>query len=154
MSAEIKRNPAPVPGPVGGEGASGAVAGSSSDVEVVPRAGRRKYTQTYKQRILLEADACLASGEVGALLRREGLYHATLSKWRKQRAEGRLDSAARPGRKPALKGAETDEVLSLRRELARIKRKLHQAEQIIAIQKKVSELLKIALPETPFDDEP
>ena len=111
------------------------------DVEVAPRAQRRQYTAEYKQRILDEADHCTVPGEIGALLRREGLYSSLLSKWRQQRdaaVKSALDQ--KRGRKPAdpLNG----EVNRLRQENARLKRDLERAEKVIEVQGKVSELLR------------
>lgn len=99
----------------------------------------RRYSQAYKARILAEAERC-AKGELGALLRREGLYHSTLSDWRKQRAAGRWDGSAK-ARKVAAQ-AEAKELARLQRENARLKKELEQAEAIIAVQKKVARLLE------------
>ena len=70
--------------------------------EVVPRAERRRFSAEYKQRILEEADGCTQRGQIGALLRREGLYSSHLSKWRRQRSLGQLEglSPKKRGRKP------------------------------------------------------
>jgi transposase-like protein len=119
------------------------------DVEVPPRARRRQFTVAYKQRILEEAERCTETGEIGALLRREGLYSSTLSKWRQQRDEA-VKSALdqKPGRKPAdpLSG----EVNRLRRENARLKQNLERAEKVIEVQGKVSALLReLSLGSTP-----
>ena len=111
------------------------------DVEVPPRAQRRQFTAAYKQRILEEADRCTGAGEIGALLRREGLYSSHLSKWRQQRDEAvRSALDQKPGRKPAnpLNG----EVNRLRRENARLKQNLERAEKVIEVQGKVSALLR------------
>jgi len=101
--------------------------------------GARRYSQAYKARILAEADRC-AKGELGALLRREGLYHSTLSAWRKQRAAGRWDGSAKARQEAGR--AEAKELARLRRENARLKKELEQAEAIIAVQKKVARLLE------------
>jgi transposase len=101
--------------------------------------GARRYSQAYKQRILAEADRS-ANGELGALLRREGLYHSTLSKWREQQAAGRLDGSAQ-ARKAAAR-VEAKAMAQLQRENARLKKELAQAEAIIAVQKKVAALLE------------
>ncbi len=104
------------------------------DPEVAPRAKRRQFSSEYKQSILAEADGCTQRGQIGALLRREGLYSSHLDKWRQQRAQGTLaDSTARPrGRKPTPEAAE---LARLRRENERLQRKLQRAETIIAFQK-------------------
>ncbi len=115
-------------------------------------AKRRQFTAEYKLRLLQEADACRAPGEVGALLRREGLYSSHLSSWREQRRQGALAalSDVKRGRKATPK--EAKEVERLRRDVARLQRRLDQAERIIEIQKKVSEILGIPL-RTPTQEE-
>jgi transposase-like protein len=78
------------------------------DPEVVPKAERRRFTAEYKLRILAEADACTQRGEIGALLRREGLYRSHLDKWREQRRAGALQALApqKRGPKPDPQAAE------------------------------------------------
>ncbi len=119
------------------------------DPEGVVKAERRHFTAEYKQRILQEADACTHRGEVGALLRREGLYSSHLSIWRRQRVQGQLQ-----GLRPAKRGRKADpqaaENARLQRETVRLKAQLERAELIIAVQKKVSQLL--GLPEIPSDE--
>jgi transposase-like protein len=119
------------------------------DVEVPRRAQRRQFTAAYKQRILDEVDRCTEAGEIGALLRREGLYSSHLSKWRQQRDEAvRSALGQKRGRKPVdpLNG----EVNRLRRENARLKQNLARAEKVIEVQGKVSELLRdLSLGSTP-----
>jgi len=108
------------------------------DPEVVAMPRRRQYSREYKRRILAEAEQC-QHGEVGALLRREGLYYATLSKWRQQQADGKLN-----GRRDKEKEAEKEqgqEVKRLQRENARLAAQLAKAEAIIEVQKKLSVLL-------------
>jgi transposase-like protein len=110
-------------------------------VEVPPRSQRRQFTAAYKQRILEEAERCTGSGELGALLRREGLYSSHLSKWRRQRdtaVEAALNQ--KRGRKPA--DPMSVEVNRLRRENARLQQDLARAEKVIEVQGKVSELLR------------
>ncbi len=104
----------------------------------VQRPKRRQFSPSYKLRILKEADQCHSSAERGALLRREGLYSSNLKTWRRQLERGELDGA-KPGRKP--KTDAEKEVIQLRRENERLKRKLEQAETIISVQKKLSQLL-------------
>jgi transposase-like protein len=99
---------------------------------------RRKYSQAYKQRILTEADNC-QQGEVGALLRREGLYHSTLSKWRQQAVEGKLDG--RRAQAKAVQSEQARELKRLQQENARLRARLEKAEAIIEVQKKLSKLL-------------
>ena len=119
------------------------------DPEVVVKAQRRRFTAEYKQRILQEADACTHLGEVGALLRREGLYSSHLSTWGRQRARGELQ-----GLMPAKRGRQANpqaaENVRLQRETERLKAQLTRAELIIEVQKKVSQLL--GLPELPRNE--
>jgi transposase-like protein len=104
--------------------------------EVVERARRRQFSASYKLRILEEADACTIPGQLGALLRREGLYSSHLTEWRRHRAEGTLAALAprRRGR-PAMSTGET-ELARLRAENERLAHRLEAAEAIIEIQKK------------------
>jgi len=108
---------------------------------VVARARRRSFPAAYKRRLLQEVDRCTQSGQIGALLRREGLYSSHLSKWRQQREQGDLDARKR-GPSPADPAAQ--EVERLRRENDRLRKRLEQAETIIEVQKKLSNLLGIA----------
>lgn len=114
------------------------------DPEVSAKATRRRFSAKYKMRILQEADACTpGTGELGALLRREGLYASNLYTWRRQRDEGAL-TGLRPkkrGRKPVTPNPLAAKVAKLERDNARLQQRLSQAETIIAVQKKVSELL-------------
>jgi transposase-like protein len=114
------------------------------DPEVVPKAKRRKFSAEYKVRILEEADRCTERGEIGALLRREGLYSSHLSTWRRQRDQGIL-SGLRP-KKRGRKGKEEleKELAKLRRENKRLQARLEEAEMIIDVQKKLSRLLGLA----------
>ena len=108
--------------------------------EVWPRGQRRRFTAEYKLRILAEADACKEPGEIGALLRREGLYSSHLGKWRQQRDESvKAALGQKRGRKPA--DPLTEEVNRLRKELARLRADLDRAEKVIEVQGKVSALL-------------
>jgi transposase-like protein len=119
------------------------------DPEVVVKAQRRRFTAEYKRRILQEADACTQHGEIGALLRREGLYSSHLNTWRRQRARGERQglTPAKRGRKANPQAAEN---ARLQRETERLKAQLARAELIIDVQKKVSQLL--GLPEMPSDE--
>lgn len=108
------------------------------ETEVVARPKRRRFSAAYKLRILDEADRCTEPGAIGALLRREGLYSSNLTTWRRQRERGEL-AGAKPGRKPT--SDEAKERKRLERENQRLKRKLEQAETIIEVQKKLSQLL-------------
>ena len=117
------------------------------DPEVVPKAKRRKFSAKYKLRVLDEADNCTEPGQIGALLRREGLYSSHLSTWRRQREQGLLEALS--SKKRGRKGKdELDRELSrLRRENERLQARLEQAETIIDVQKKLSRLLGLATEE-------
>jgi transposase-like protein len=125
-------------------GADGAPATARPDPEVVEKASRRRFTAKYKLKVLAEADRC-PPGELGALLRREGLYSSHLTVWRRQREAGALAGLAarkrgRPGRVSDVQG---QRVTELEQENARLRQRLLQAETIIDVQKKVSLLLGI-----------
>lgn len=115
------------------------------DPEVRVKAERRQYSADYKRRILQELDACSTPGASGAVLRREGLYSSHVAQWRKQRATGELVglTPVKRGRKVS---AEAVELAQLQREHAHLKARLAQAEAIIAVQKKLSELLGLSNP--------
>jgi transposase-like protein len=111
---------------------------------VAERAKRRRFTAEYKLRILHEADACKGHGELGALLRREGLYSSHLATWRRQRDE--IAKAGLKARKRGPKGKVVDpRVKQLERENAGLKRRLARVELMLDIQKKASEMLGIPL---------
>jgi transposase-like protein len=108
--------------------------------EVVAKAKRRQHSAEYKLRILREVDTCKGSGEVGTLLRREGLYSSLVSKWREQRERGSLSGLSEQRR-----GSKVDpnaaELARLQRENKRLKEQLERAELIIDVQKKVVQLV-------------
>ena len=115
----------------------GSAAGPRPDTEVPARPRRRRFTAEYKLRILQEADVCRAPGELGALLRREGLYSSHLADWRRARHEGALGALGRRrGPKGKPRDAASREHERLKQEVARLRRRLEQAEAIIEIQKK------------------
>ncbi len=120
---------------------------TTHSTEVQEKPERRRFTAQYKLRILAETDRCTEVGQVGELLRREGLYSSLLSMWRKQREEGVLAGLTpkRRGRKAKPKNPLAEEMARLRRENERLKTKLRQAELVIDVQKKVSEMLDIPL---------
>jgi transposase len=116
------------------------------DPEVSEKPVRRNHTAKYKLRILKEADACAQPGEIGALLRREGLYSSNLTTWRRQRENGQLQ-ALKPkkrGRKEKEINPLTKRVSELEAENRHLQQKLKKAKLIIEAQKKMSEILGIA----------
>ena len=118
------------------------------------RAKRRRFTAEYKVGIVRAADAARDPGEVGALLRREGLYSSHLASWRKQYRDGAVRGLAAKKRGPPRQraSAEALRVQQLEHELARLKKRLDVAETIIAFQKKASEILGIDLERPPSDE--
>lgn len=131
------------------------VPAQGADPEVTDKASTRRFTAADKARILAEADQC-RHGELGALCRRYGIYSKTLSKWRKQREQAIQQwlEPQQPGRKPAEPNSLEEEVARLKRENARLQKQLKQAETIIDVQKKISEILSIPLnpPESDEND--
>jgi transposase-like protein len=131
---------------------------SPPDPEVPEKPVRRRFSAKYKLSILKKADAVKdIPGEIGRLLRKEGLYSSQLSTWRKQRDEGTLEalSSKSRGRKEKKKQSLDPEVRELRRENRRLRRRLEKVELMLDIQKKTSELLGIPLnnPETDESEE-
>ena len=122
----------------------------SGSTEVVPKAKRRTFSAAYKQQILQAADACRQAGQLGALLRREGLYSSHLTTWRRQRDRGELGTKKRG--KPA--DPQAQEVARLKRQNARLQAQLAQAETIIAVQKKLCDLLGLPVADSPRADKP
>jgi transposase-like protein len=121
------------------------------ETEVVPKASRRQYSAEYKLRILREADGCQVIGEIGALLRREGLYSSHLTTWRRQRERGELEGLAGQKRGPKA-DPQAAELVRLQRENERLRQRLLKAELIIEVQKKVSQILGVELPESEPDE--
>ena len=106
-------------------------------------ARRRRFTAQYKLQVLREADRCRKPGELGALLRREGLYSSHLVTWRAARRHGELTGhcAPRRGRRPDPAKALKARIAQREREIERLQAKLQQAEGLIEVQKKLSALL-------------
>ena len=119
---------------------------SLNNTEVLPE--RRTFTAEYKLRIVEEADAARDPGEVGALLRREGLYSSHLSKWRALRDDGALSGLSRKRGHPPKHSQEELELIRLQRENLRLREELRKAELIIDVQKKLSEFLASKPPKT------
>lgn len=113
--------------------------GVGPNPEVPERAKRRRFTAEYKLRIVQEADRC-RTGEVGALLRREGLYSSHLAVWRRQRDTGALAAFGKKRGRKAKRSPEQEEIERLRRENGHLRRRVEQTDAIIAAQKKVAAL--------------
>jgi transposase len=127
-----------------GSGGSRASRINTPNPEVAEKKPRRRFTAKYKLRILQEADNCSQPGQPGALLRREGLYSSNLTAWRRQREKGMLTGLApkKRGRKNKPKNPLADQVARLEKENRKLRLKLKQAETIIDVQKKVSQMLE------------
>ncbi|MFT7625722.1 MAG: transposase [Myxococcota bacterium] len=121
--------------------------------EVAAVAKRRRFSAKYKRRILRESAACTARGELGALLRREGLYSSHLTKWRQLEEQGALAGLAPKKRGPAAKpvDARDRQLAEAEKALRKMTRRAERAEALVEVQKKLSELLGIAL--APADSE-
>ena len=119
------------------------------DTEVVPRAKRRRFSNADKRRILEAADRCTQPGEIGALLRREGVYSSSLSTWRRQREAAELAALAPQKRGPKVDASagEARQIAQLMRENEHLKSQLDKARLVIEVQKKVAALLG-----SPIDD--
>ena len=126
---------------------------SVPEVEVLAKAERRRFTLEYKRQILKEADGCRQPGELGALLRREGLYSSHIAAWRAARARGELSGTApkKRGPKAAPPNPDAKRILQLERENRRLQARAERAEALVELQKKVAALLG-TLP-TPSDEE-
>ena len=124
------------------------------ETEVTAKAKRRRFTAAEKLRILRLADTCTKLGELGAMLRREGIYSSSLAGWRRARDAGELGalSPKKRGPKPVVPDARDKKIAELERAVARAEARARQAEGLVALQKKVADLLGIQLPkedETP-----
>lgn len=124
-------------------GLNGSVTTAPPDPEVKPKRTRRTYTAQQKLKVLVETDS-LSQGEIGAFLRRKGLYWSHLTKWRKLRDEGLLLSLEPKKRGTPSRTPEDKRLAELERELSRVRGKLDQAEKIIEVQKKLCELFNAA----------
>ena len=124
------------------------------ETEVSAKRTRRRFTAKEKKAVLEEADACTKTGELGALLRRKGIYSSSLSAWRQARERGELEGLAPKKRGPMAReqSAAEKEVVELRRALAKTEARLKRSEALVELQKKISELLGIQQP--PPEEEP
>jgi transposase-like protein len=121
--------------------------GTTQEVEVMAKAERRRFTVEYKRRILQESEACTRPGELGALLRREGLYSSHLAAWRQAHARHELNGSSPKKRGPkALVHPDTKKYLALERENRRLRARAERAEALVELQKKVAALLGNELP--------
>lgn len=112
--------------------------------ETMPQAKRRSFTAAYKRQVVERAAQCTQSGEIGALLRREGLYASQLADWRQQVAAGQLRGTKQSKRSRAPEQTrEQKENIQLKRKIARLEQQLAEAELLITAQKKVAELLDL-----------
>jgi transposase-like protein len=127
-----------------------AIASKRGEIEVSARPERRRFTTEYKRRILQEADACTKSGELGALLRREGLYSSHLAAWRAARARGELSglNGKKRGPKPKPVHPEAKRILQLEGEVRKLRARAERAEALVELQKKVAALLGNELPQS------
>lgn len=115
-----------------------------ADPEVAAKGKRRRFTAEYKRRILAEVDGCTKSGEIGALLRREGLHSSHLAAWRGARDRGELDLNTTPrkrGPKPKQVDPNAKRIAELEREIAKLKARAERAEFLVEMQKKMAALL-------------
>ena len=135
------------------ERGGGVSPGAAPDPEVAPRARRRRFSAAYKLRIVQQADGCSKPGEIGALLRREGLYSSHLVEWRRARDQGQLDALAAKtrGRKPDPDRALKKRNAQLERENGQLRKKLETAETILEVQGNVSRLLGLTMPKSGSD---
>ncbi len=124
--------------------------GMTVETEVVAKARRRRFTAAEKLRVLREADRCSRPGELGALLRREGLYSSHLSAWRSARKRGELAGLTSRPRGPKAQRPDPRErrIAELEREVKRAMARAERAEGLVALQKKAAEILGELLPES------
>lgn len=122
----------------------------TAETEVVAKAARRRFTAGEKLRVLEEADRCTKPGELGALLRREGLYSSHLAAWRAARRGGALAGLTPRARGPKAKPVDPRDrkIVELERERQRLQARLDRAEGLIELQKKAAALLSLPLPES------
>ena len=123
---------------------------AAAETEVVAKAQRRRFSAEYKRRIVREAERCGGVGDIGALLRREGLYSSLLATWRAARDRGELEGLTPKKRGPKANPPDPRDKLLLEqvRETARWRKRAERAEALVEVQKKVAALLG-----TPLDDE-
>jgi transposase len=120
---------------------------ATAETEVVAKARRRRFTAEYKRRIVRAADRCTKSGEIGALLRREGLYSSQLTNWRSARERGELEGLApkQRGPKAVAPDPRDKKIAEQEREIGKWRKRADRAEALVEVQKKVAILLGTAL---------
>jgi transposase-like protein len=125
---------------------------AATETEVSSKAQRRRFSAEYKRKVLQEADSCTKSGELAALLRREGLYSSHLTSWRALRERGELAGLTPKKRGPKARPFDERDrqIAELKRDKVRLEERLEKAELIIDVQKKVSRLLGVELPPDPL----
>ncbi len=157
-NGSLPQGVAGVPADAAAQGARRATADAASaastapNPEVAATAKRRQFSSAEKRRILGAADHCKKPGELGALLRKEGIYSSMLANWRKQRSRGEFGpavAAPKRGRKPDPASAGVHKNQQLQREIDRLRRRLAQAQEIIEVQKKLCTLLGLPTAEAP-----
>lgn len=136
--------------PIGAPAAGPPPTTMGSEIEVVAKAQRRRFTAEYKRRIVREADRCTTAGAIGALLRREGLYSSYLTTWRAARDRGELEGLAPKQRGPKVVApdARDKKIAEQEREIGKWRKRAERAEALVEVQKKVAALLG-----TPLDNE-
>jgi transposase len=151
--SETERSAGAPPPRQNAEGITEPRVAAAPNPEVLERPQRRRISAADKLRILQEVDRCSAPGQIGALLRREGIYSSYLQKWRKQRDAGALGALHGQKRGPRAMAPNplAPQVAQQQREITRLGKKLKQAEAIIEFQKKIAAMLNI--PMRPFEDE-
>jgi len=155
LNGSLPQGVAGIPADAAAQGARRATADAASaatapDPEVSATAKRRQFSSAEKRRILSAADHCKKPGELGALLRKEGIYSSMLANWRKQRTRGDIAAATpKRGRKPDPTLATVRRNQQLERENDRLRRRLAQAQEIIEVQKKLCNLLGLPTAEAP-----
>ena len=136
------------PTPTGGLSAGAAL----PPTEVPSRARRRTFTAQYKLEVLQALDACRAPGEVGAVLRREGLYSSHATAWRQQRKEGALAALSEVRRGPKGKSNEQRENERLTKQVAKLRKQLDRVYGLLEVQKKISDIMGIPLNPNALDE--
>jgi len=129
----------------GARRATGISSTAAPNPEVPEKAIRRSYTAEYKCRILKEAESCKEQGQVGALLRREGLYSSNLTSWRHQAERGTLDALSSKKRGPKARKADPSvrRIAEQEKQIHKLQAKLRKAELIIDAQKKMAEIFQL-----------